>query len=229
MFQEGYSLHDLTVFPHRPLGCSIEESLEETNKFVFVEKVNAGSNAAKAGLQEGDVIVQITGLFEDTMEKVATSGIESIKSLVTSCPESKQLKLVVARNTGVMERHNEVIVELCGKTDNEKEVEDCILDFLKSGYSDEPNEDMLENCSSEDENAECMIEDIYNLWAADEQAVSSSLNNNGRSRTGSVKDDRVPPLTGPESNQPKPWSSRASPSGTFVRDPVTGQMRNIDA
>jgi hypothetical protein len=26
----------------------------------------------------------------------------------------------------------------------------------------------------------------------------------------------------------KPWSSRSSGSGTYVRDPETGEMRNID-
>ena len=33
----------------------------------------------------------------------------------------------------------------------------------------------------------------------------------------------------PVKKKPAPWSSRSSPSGTFVRDPKTGEMRNIDA
>ncbi len=31
-----------------------------------------------------------------------------------------------------------------------------------------------------------------------------------------------------EKKKPAPWSSRSSPSGTFVRDPKTGKMVNID-
>ena len=31
-----------------------------------------------------------------------------------------------------------------------------------------------------------------------------------------------------EIKKPAPWSSRSSPSGTFVRDPKTGKMVNID-
>ena len=39
----------------------------------------------------------------------------------------------------------------------------------------------------------------------------------------------IDPDASTSSSKPKPWSSRSSPSGTFVRDPVTGEMRNIDA
>jgi hypothetical protein len=33
----------------------------------------------------------------------------------------------------------------------------------------------------------------------------------------------------PKSKKPLPWRSRSSPSGTYVRDPATGEMKNIDA
>jgi hypothetical protein len=49
---------------HRPMGCTVEESLFPDDDYVFVSKVVPGGFAEQAGIQVGDVLFAITGLFE---------------------------------------------------------------------------------------------------------------------------------------------------------------------
>lgn len=74
----GAEMVDFVLKPHRPMGLTIEESLAD-NQLVLVTKVVAGGNAAKAGLQVGDVLVEITGLFGDLINIV---GVEVDKMYV---------------------------------------------------------------------------------------------------------------------------------------------------
>jgi predicted metalloprotease with PDZ domain len=55
---------DFKLLPHRPLGMRIEESLADS-KYVFVTRVEEGGLASQAGIQVGDVLVGVTGLFGD--------------------------------------------------------------------------------------------------------------------------------------------------------------------
>jgi C-terminal processing protease CtpA/Prc len=48
---------------HRPLGCTVEETLFEDENYVFISKVVPGGFAEQAGIQTGDVLFAITGLF----------------------------------------------------------------------------------------------------------------------------------------------------------------------
>lgn len=134
--------------------------------------------------------------------------------MVSAVADEDPLTLKIARGTGVLDRHEASIVDLClinGSSDSD--VENCVVDYLAMGYDDSVFEQSDEEmCNEEDD--ECLINDMMNMWAEDLPAQ---------------------PLTGitdkPEKEtmkKVKPWSSRSSPSGTFVRDPVTGQMRNID-
>lgn len=66
--QESYpdaEILSVTLEDHRPLGCTVEESLDTTSdaSVVFVSKIVEGGNAEKAGIQVGDVLVGVTGLF----------------------------------------------------------------------------------------------------------------------------------------------------------------------
>lgn len=141
------------------------------------------------------------------------------KGLVSAVIEDDILELRVARNTGVLERHEASVVDICqtpGASD--KEVENCVVEFLTAGYDDPmmAADDTNEGCSIDDDGADCLLDSMMNMWA-DElpmPPVLSGTKNAGEDATAS---------------KPKPWSSRSSPSGTFVRDPVTGQMKNIDA
>jgi C-terminal processing protease CtpA/Prc len=62
---------------HRPLGCTVEESMDALENYVFVSKVIPGGFADHAGIHVGDVIVAVTGLFED-MTTVLESGVEKL-------------------------------------------------------------------------------------------------------------------------------------------------------
>ena len=64
----------------RPLGCTVEESLdtESDPKVVFVSKIVEGGNADKAGIKVGDVVVGINGLFDDTVVPVLEAGLEKM-------------------------------------------------------------------------------------------------------------------------------------------------------
>ena len=141
----------------------------------------------------------------------------SSKRLVSAVAKEDPLTIQVARGTNVLERHESTIVDVCsGAGANEKEVEECVVDFLAGGY--DYDGDVVESEGSEcddDDGAECLIDDMMNLWA-DELPPPSTT-------TG------ITAQTVQKTSKPKPWSSRSSPSGTWVRDPKTGKMRNIDA
>jgi hypothetical protein len=141
------------------------------------------------------------------------------KGLVSSVPEENMLTLSVARGTDVMERHESALVDLCSfPGSNDKEVEGCIVDFIKDGYNlDRDDDDGAEVSECGDEDVECLIDDMMNMWADDLPPPSPSIN----SSEGSEPVEAT--------KMAKPWSSRSSPSGTYVRDPVTGEMKNIDS
>jgi hypothetical protein len=146
------------------------------------------------------------------------------KGLVGAVAEDEPLVLQIARGTGVLERHEAAVVDLCQTPGaNDKEVQDCVVDFLAFGYDTTP--DVLseeeaaadEECNPDDDEADCMIDSMLDMWA-DELPLPST--------TSGITDSSGDNSQG---SQPKPWSSRSSGSGTYVRDPVTGEMRNIDA
>jgi hypothetical protein len=137
--------------------------------------------------------------------------------LVAAVADEDPLTVLVARGSGVLERHETAVVDLCQSTGpDDKEVENCVVDYLTGGYED--IEDDINNdesyCNEEDEDTECLLDNMMNMWA-DELPPP----------TTTITDDQ--PET--EKEKVKPWSSRSSGSGTYVRDPVTGEMRNIDA
>ena len=62
---------------HRPLGCTIEETLDPDEDYVFVSKVVPGGFAEQAGIQVGDVVVAVTGLFGE-MTPVLEAGVDKM-------------------------------------------------------------------------------------------------------------------------------------------------------
>lgn len=72
----GAEYIDMKVLPHRPLGCTVEESLAGGGH-VFVSKVVEGGYAEQAGIQVGDVIVGVTGIFGD-FQDVRGLGIDEM-------------------------------------------------------------------------------------------------------------------------------------------------------
>jgi hypothetical protein len=134
---------------------------------------------------------------------------------VGSRPEDEPLQIRVARGTAVAADHERALVDLCTNPGaSDQETEQCVIDFLVGGYAiaDDDTED--NGCDDDDEG--CLVDSLYNMWAED-LAPSN---------------DAAPASTvdpSPPEPKVKPWSSRVSPSGTFVLDPATGKYKNIDA
>jgi hypothetical protein len=79
---EAYPNADIATIvlkEHKPLGCTVEESLDTNNdpSVVFVSKIVEGGNAEKAGVKVGDVLIGVTGLFGE-MTPTWQSGVEKM-------------------------------------------------------------------------------------------------------------------------------------------------------
>ncbi len=150
------------------------------------------------------------------------------KGLVSSRPEDEPLWIRVARGTDVMERHEIALVNLCTSPDsNQKEMEQCVLDFIASGYSLDDNNinndgeiDPATLASCSDTDTECLLDDLWSNWGEDPLPQPADF---------AVQEAASAAAAAAAKQKPKPWSSRSSPSGTYVRDPRTGKVRNIDA
>jgi hypothetical protein len=75
-FPEG-EIMTMVLSDHRPLGCTVDESLDANQDYVFISKITEGGNADKAGLKVGDVIVGVTGLFGE-LTIVMDAGVEKM-------------------------------------------------------------------------------------------------------------------------------------------------------
>jgi hypothetical protein len=65
---------------HQPMGCTVEESLDEADEYVFVSRITKDSNAEKSGMKVGDVIVAMTGPFgtDCALSVVLDAGVEKM-------------------------------------------------------------------------------------------------------------------------------------------------------
>lgn len=205
-------LREFELSEHKPLGCSVEESLAnepDGAKYVFVAEITKGGNAEKAGLKMGDVIVQLSGTFDELVD-VAGLGIDKIRSLVGGRPPDSPLVIRVARGSDVMERHELSLVELCIVGD-EAATADCITSIYAADEVYISGDGDMAMCD-EDDGTECMLDSIWSDW-------SDGLVENEEVKEEEVKEEK---------KKVAPWSSRSSPSGTYVRDPKTGKLVNID-
>lgn len=223
-FFQGADFVNLQILPHRPLQCTVEESLA-AGQHVFVSKIVEGGNADAGNLMVGDVIVGVSGVFGELTDVTGVS-IEKIKGLVAGCKDDEPLQLLVARGTTVVQDHEKALVDLCSNpSEIGAEADECILEYLEGGHIIEdtpsyvPKDAVVaviddEECDTEDDEADCMLDNMLNMW--DEDYAKSPVKVEPK-----IEEQSAPKV--------KPWSSRSSPSGTFVRDPVTGKMKNIDA
>ena len=141
------------------------------------------------------------------------------------------LHLRVLRGTHALEEHEAALTELCSNPDLiSTEADQCLLDFIQGGYSaaileEETDATPPPDCAVENEE-ECLLllDDLHSLWASDlvpsTTAASASSTSSGALPT--TRTETLPPAA------VKPWSARSSPSGTFVRDPATGRMKNLN-
>ena len=145
------------------------------------------------------------------------------KQLVASRLVNEPLELQISRGTNVMAQHESALIDLCYNTDNETEMEQCILSFLS--FDEDDKDDYTNAMECTDQDLECVLDGMRDLWNEDQEfsspvapAVATVTTING-----------VTPINNNTKAASRPWSSRSSPSGTWVRDPATGVMRNIDA
>jgi hypothetical protein len=150
---------------------------------------------------------------------------ENRKSLVQACPDAEPLQLRVARGTAIADEHEQALVDLCSNPGTAQDilVDQCVLNYLKDGYNvnaavdDDDPAAAEEECDPDSSDTDCLVESMYSMWAEDLPQKSN----------GSVEPTADQPPG--DNKKPKPWSLRSSPSGTFARDPVSGEMKNIDA
>ena len=155
--------------------------------------------------------------------------------MVSAVPKEEPLTVQVVRGTDVLEKHEQAIIDLCSVSEsNDKAVEDCVVDFLSNGYYEDigsttsrssTNGTSNDKKTTEDgddkveDGTDGMIDEMINLWVEhDDLPLPPTTSGIVDSTNGQQSKNK----------KPKPWSSRSSPSGTYVRDPKTGQMRNID-
>ena len=216
---EGVDVLEFELKHHKPLGCTAEESLVEGKDgatHVFVSKVNAEGNAAKAGIKEGDVILAVTGSFEDVMV-VAGLGLANVQPLIAGHPEDEPISIFVARGTNVQSEHDTALVDICTFNEGlDSQIEECIVGLNTYDYAFEEDEPTID-CGDDDDDSECLIDQMYGSWGDEMSEFTEKAD---------ADDDATEEQP---AKKPAPWSSRSSPSGTFVRDPKTGEMRNIDA
>jgi len=127
---------------------------------------------------------------------------------------SSPLVIRVARGSDVKERHELALVELCIVGDDAITA-DCITAIYSDEDIDMGNTEIPQQCDEDDE-TECMLDSLWDTWS------------DGLPTAGSEEEKEVIENDEPKKKKAQPWASRSSFSGTYVRDPKTGKMVNID-
>lgn len=123
-----------------------------------------------------------------------------------------------------MADHESALVDICTSIgQNEQEIEECVVDFLTTTYEDEMKlaSETLKESDPEDKeyDEDKLLNNILeNMWGDELEEI---LPTNTTDISEDVAEKEIP-------KKVAPWRSRSSPSGTFVRDPSTGKMINID-
>ena len=115
-----------------------------------------------------------------------------------------------------MTRHRLALVELCIVGDD-ADTADCITSIYSADILSSYEDSSAISICDEDDGTECMLDSMWNAWMED---LPSSVTEEGEDDSGVQKKE--------EKKKVAPWSSRSSPSGTYVRDPKTGKLVNID-
>ena len=204
-----------TLEEFKPLGCTAEESINvasDGSTHVFLSKIVDGGNAQNAGLQQGDVIVGVSGSFDEVSEVVGKS-LEGVKGLIGGRNEGDGLVLKIIRGSDVMSKHETALIDLCVLPDNDKDINNCIEALYKADYDmkEDTSGEVVEECNDGD--MDCMLDAMFDVWNDELEPKKDEEDEKKEEET---------------KKKPAPWSSRSSPSGTFVRDPKTGKMVNID-
>jgi len=211
-----------TMEEHKPLGCTAEESLVPATDgatHVFISKVTEGGNADMVGIEVGDVIVGVSGSFDDVVVVVG-SGLNEVRSLVAGRQTEMNLILKVIRNTNVQTEHEKALVDMCILPDGEgkdSQISKCISALYDSEYE---IDDMEGPKACEDTETQCMVDMMLGSWGDELNEVM-----------GITEEEHCEGESGEPQKESKGWSwgnGGGSRSGTYVRDPKTRKMVNID-
>lgn len=189
---------------------------EGTFKYVFVSNIVAGGNAEKVGLEVSDVIVAVSGSFDDVIDTVGAS-LDRVRGLIAgrNMDDGDDLVLKVIRGSTVLNDHDTALVDMCILPEKDTDVENCIEALYKADYDIKKSSGSEVDSSCDDGDTDCMLDTMFNSWGEE-----MGLGESEKQEEGIVE--------AVQENKPAPWSSRSSPSGTYVRDPKTGKMVNID-
>ena len=237
MFElEGIEILKFELSEHKPLGCTAEESLSDSKEFtpddmedplspVFISGIVDDGNAMRAGLEMGDVILAISGIFQDSVEDVHCLGLDRVKTLVAGRPDELPLQIWVARGTTILEKHEAVLMKLCDTDfeNSEKKIGNAISEFMNNGYA--IADEVIEADCNEDEEVECMIDALCDLWGEECEEIGAIA----KKDDSKDKDEKENRSNDDEKPKKSGYFSRSSPSGTFIRNPTTGKLENVDA
>jgi len=234
--------HELIIEEHKPLGCRVEESLvkddnNSVGRQVFIARVSPGGNAERFGLMVGDIVLQVSNVFGTGLMDVEGLGLDKIRNLVAGAEEDCPLAMTVRRGTSIKSRHDAALSAVLSDDvdgaldtidiDNHDAIVSAVSSVGKSIVTndvawtihndDECAVDNPECC--EDEN--CALDMLWDVWGDDDEIIDEPL-------IGSEGADNEADEIPLPAKKPAPWSSRSSPSGTWVRNPATGQLEDIN-
>lgn len=138
-------------------------------------------------------------------------------------PNEEELDFRIVRGTQVLAQHESALVDLCASVgEDDQAIEECVVAFLTSAYAEDEDEPVPNGSCDADEDTECILDDMFDTMWGDEFAETSTP-------SAKKEEAKSEEEAKPKSSKPLPWRSRSSGSGTYVRDPATGEMKNIDA
>jgi len=158
-----------------------------------------------------------------------------VSGLAHATDYDQNLVIKVARGTSMMERHEAALTKLCeiDSTAEDKQFDGYITSFLKGGMDDNvydttnlSDETAASQCDAEDE--ECIMNVMCDLWGEECEVLGT---NHITAKEKEEKKQQQQQKKKEEAEKPAKSSyfSRSSPSGTFIRDPKTGKLENVDA
>jgi len=169
--------------------------------------------------------MKVSGVFTpDILEDVSTKvGISRIKPLISGRPYDEILKIQIKRGTNVKMNHEQSLFDLCvipdeeDERDNNKYLNNCLNVIHTKEYTDDKNDedDDVATANCDDGDMECMLDAMFDVWNDEFEGNKKKDDDDEKEKEEEVKK--------PE----RPWASRSSPSGTYVRNPVTRKLENI--
>jgi hypothetical protein len=131
----------------------------------------------------------------------------------------------VIRGTDVKQQHEIALVDLCTLDGDNSEMNaslDSIFgaDNLDAGEQYDGEVDTMQESIANDDS---IVESMFQMWGDEIEDSTPSQGDN--SFEGG---DEIAELGNASAPAPAPWSSRSSPSGTFVRNTKTGKLEDID-